>query len=86
MIEELKKTGASVSFYDPYIPEYKRHAKIYSGEKVLTTNLLQQSDLVVITAAHTTVDYEFVQKNAIAVFDTKNAMKNVKDRSNIEIL
>ena len=86
VIEELQKTGALISFYDPYIPEYKKQGESYIGEKKLTANLLQQYDLVVVTTAHTTVDYELVQENSIAVFDTKNAMKNVKNRNNIEVL
>ena len=86
VIEELKKTGASVSFYDPYISEYKEHGEVYTGEKELTADLLQQSDLVVVTAGHTNVDYDFVQQNASAIFDTKNAMKNVKNRNNMEVL
>ena len=86
VIEELEKTGVCVSFYDPYISEYKEHGKVHTGEKMLTAELLRQSDLVVVTASHTNVDYEFVQQNAIAVFDTKNVMKDVKNRSNIEVL
>ena len=39
-----------------------------------------------VTTAHTNVDYDMVQRNAKAVFDTKNAMKNVKNRENIELL
>ena len=39
-----------------------------------------------VTTAHTNVDYEFVQKYAKAIFDTKNVMKHVKDRENIEVL
>lgn len=86
VIEELEKTGASVSFYDPYIPEYKQHGIVHKGETALTAELLQHADLVVVTAAHTTVDYEFVQQHAHAVFDTKNVMKDVKERGNIEVL
>lgn len=86
VIEELEKTGASVSFYDPYIPEYKYHGKLHKGEAALTAGLLQHTDLVVVTAAHTNVDYEFVQQHAQAVFDTKNVMKEVKERGNIEVL
>ena len=56
------------------------------SEPEMTKQLLESSDLVMVTAAHTNVDYEFVQKHAKAVFDTKNAMKNVKNRENIEIL
>ena len=39
-----------------------------------------------VTCAHTDVDYEFVQRHAKAVFDTKNAMKAVAERDNIEVL
>lgn len=86
VIEELEKNGAEVVYYDPYIPEYKEHGKVKIGEKELTRELLQSADLVIVTTAHTNVDYEFVQKNAHMIFDTKNAMKAVADRSNIELL
>ena len=43
-------------------------------------------DLICITAAHTNIDYEMVQKNAVAIFDTKNVMKNIDIRDNIEVL
>lgn len=32
------------------------------------------------------VDYEMIQRGAKAIFDTKNVMKNVKARENIEAL
>ncbi len=32
------------------------------------------------------VDYEMVQKNATIIFDTKNALKNLTERKNIEVL
>ena len=86
VIEELEKTGASVSFYDPYIPQYKQHGKLHKGETALTAELLQHADLVVVPAAHTNIDYDFVQRHAQAVFDTKNVMKEVKERNNIEVL
>jgi UDP-N-acetyl-D-glucosamine dehydrogenase len=86
VIEELQKKGAVVSFYDPYIPEYKYKGIVSKGETALTAGLLEQTDLVVVTASHTNVDYDFVQKHARAIFDTKNAMKNIRERSNIEVL
>lgn len=86
VIEELEKTGAQTSFYDPYITRFKEHGKIHTGEKELTAELLKQADLVVITTSHTRIDYAFVQQNALFVFDTKNAMKNIKERNNIEVL
>ena len=86
VIEELKKEGAEVRFYDPCIPRYRHKGAWYDGEDKLTAELLEGSDIVVITTAHTTVDYDFVQEHARAVFDTKNAMKAVSRRDNIEIL
>ena len=86
VIHELKKTGATVTFYDPYIREYKENGEVHKGEQALTEDLLRQSDLVVVTTAHRKVDYGFVQKHAVAIFDTKNAMKEIKDRNNIEVL
>ena len=86
VIEELKKTGAMVSIYDPFISKFCEHGICYQSESNLTAELLEQSDLVIITTAHTTVDYSFVQKHAKMVFDTKNAMKDISDRGNIELL
>lgn len=86
VIDCLIKEGANTIFYDPYIPEYKRNGLTYKGEKELTAQLLESIDIVVVTASHTTIDYDFVQQYANSIFDTKNAMKEVKNRVNIEVL
>ncbi|HEX2946641.1 MAG TPA: nucleotide sugar dehydrogenase [Clostridia bacterium] len=86
VIDGLKKEGADVAFYDPYIPEYRKHGHTYRGEPELTSRLISDMDLVIVTTAHTNIDYGFVQKHARMVFDTKNAMKNIQNRDNIELL
>ena len=86
VIENLQKEGADTVFYDPYIPKFREHGKVYEGEKELTTELVESTDLVIITAPHSNVDYEFVQRHAKAIFDTKNVTKNLQDKSNIEVL
>lgn len=86
VIEELEKKGADVVYYDKYVPEYHNHKKAVKGEAELTQELIESTDLVLITTAHTNVDYDFVQKYAKVIFDTKNVMKNVKVRYNIEVL
>ena len=86
VIEELEKTGAEVRYYDPWVASYKYKGKVRRSETDLTAELLQQADLVMVTAAHTNVDYQFVQQHAIVVFDTKNAMKDIAVRDNIEVL
>ncbi len=57
-----------------------------TGIPALTAQALEEADLVMVTTAHTTVDYAFVARHAKLVFDTKNAMKNIKDRENIRLL
>lgn len=86
VIEELEKKGALVTFFDSYISEYRYKSKVCKGESCLTSALLEQSDLVVVTASHSNVDYDFVQQHAKAIFDTKNAMKSVRERESIEVL
>ncbi|MGB5823290.1 MAG: nucleotide sugar dehydrogenase [Proteocatella sp.] len=86
VIEELEKEGAEVFYYDPYISEFCKHGVIKKGEPKLTEELIARADLVIVTTAHTNVDYVFVQKHAKAIFDTKNAMKHVEARKNIELL
>lgn len=86
VIDELEKHGAEVTFFDSYIPEYNYHGKYKKGEVELTSELLHSKDLVIVTTSHSNVDYGFVQEYATDIFDTKNAMKEVPDRSNIELL
>ncbi len=86
VIDILKGMGAEIKYFDPYISEYKYKGKTYQGETELTKELIKSADLVLVTAAHTNVDYDFVQENAVFIFDTKNAMKAVKNRENIELL
>ena len=86
VIEELKMEGADVVYYDPYIRHYRYKGEWFDGEEALTAGLIESSDIVVVTTAHTNVDYNFVQQHAKAIFDTKNAMKAVAERDNIEVL
>lgn len=86
VIEVFEKEGCVVEYYDPYIKEYKYKGQAKKGKVELTIELMKEADLVVVTTNHSNVDYNFVQKNSKFIFDTKNAMKNVKDRENIELL
>lgn len=86
VIEELQNVGANVSYYDPWVKTFREDSLIMESETELSAELIERADLVMITAAHSNIDYEFVQKHAKAIFDTKNVMKNVEERDNIEIL
>lgn len=86
VIEALKKRGAQVTYYDPYISEYREHGTVEKGLTELTAGVLREADLVMITTAHTHVDYELVAQNASLIFDTKNVMKKIERRDNIRVL
>lgn len=86
VIEELEKEQAVVSYYDPWIPKYKKAGKNVEGIRTITPEIIAFYDLIIITAAHSNVDYAMIQENAKAIFDTKNVMKNIQNRDNIEIL
>lgn len=86
VIEQLLAVGADVSYYDPWVPRFKDGELEMESIPDLTEVVLKESDLVVVTASHTNVDYHFVQRHANMIFDTKNAMKLVMDRDNIEVL
>lgn len=87
VINEFEKVGSEVEYFDPFVSEYKEHGEIKKGLAELTADKLQQADVVVITTNHTKgIDYNFVQQNAQYIFDTKNAMKEIKNRENIELL
>lgn len=86
VIEELEKEKALVDYYDPWVSEYREHGNTVKGLSELTPEVVASYDLVMITTAHSNVDYAMVQANARAIFDTKNVMKNIQPRDNIEIL
>lgn len=86
VIELLRHSGADVDYYDPYVAQYKYHGQIMRGMTEITSEEVGAYDLLMITAAHTNVDYRMLQKNAKVIFDTKNVMKHLTDRENIEVL
>lgn len=86
IIDKLHTEGAETAFFDPYVHKILHQGKVYEGEKELTAELIQSVDMVVITTAHSSMDYGFVQRHAKAVFDTRNATRDLADKSNIELL
>lgn len=85
--KEFLRKGAQVDYYDPWVACFTDD----DGNKQksiddLNAETLREYDLVVVGTAHTNVDYSQVQHNAKFIFDTKNVMKNIKERDNIEVL
>ena len=86
VIERLEERGAEVSYYDPWVPRYRHKGAERESIPELSAEAVSSADLVLVACAHTNVDYGFVQEHAKAVFDAKNAMRNVAARENVEVL
>ena len=86
VIEILKERGANTDFYDPWIAKYKRNKEIHEGIKGIDAKVIASYDLILVATAHEAFDYEMIQKHAKAIFDTRNAFKDIKNRENIELL
>jgi len=86
VINILEEHNADVTYYDHFVAKYSYKGESKESIKELSKEVLEEADLVIITTAHTTVDYSFVQKHAKAIFDTKNVMKSILNRENIDVL
>lgn len=84
--EHLIKEGAEVTCYDPYVKSFKSKGGIVEVRQSITAQEIEAADIVMVTTAHTKVDYELIAGHAKVVFDTKNVMKDIADRHNIEVL
>lgn len=75
VIELLEKNGADLMVNDPYCPISKYKGKTYNS--VDWTEVIEDSDIVIITTNHSCYDYETIVARAKVVYDTRNATKNV---------
>lgn len=86
VVEEFEKYGAEIVAYDPYINEYKHKGVTHKCITEITKEEIKDFDLVVITTNHKCVDYEMINDNAKLIFDSRNAMADIKNREKIELL
>ena len=75
VIELLEKNGADLMVNDPYCPVSKYKDKTYHS--VDWTEVIDDSDIVIITTNHACYDYEAIVERAKVVYDTRNATKDV---------
>ncbi|MCX7835069.1 MAG: nucleotide sugar dehydrogenase [bacterium] len=77
----LKKLGATVDYYDPHVPSIREEN--HSIQSIaLTSDKLNEYDLVVITTDHKKVDYQLVIDHSKLIFDTRNALQKLGYKGN----
>ncbi|MDP2929573.1 MAG: nucleotide sugar dehydrogenase [Candidatus Omnitrophota bacterium] len=83
IIDLLKGHEAKIYYYDPHFPYFKVEGIDLKCVK-FDKKTLKSFDCVVIVTDHSNVDYQFVAKNSKLIIDTRNALKEIRNRSNIE--
>jgi UDP-N-acetyl-D-glucosamine dehydrogenase len=77
ILELLEQHGAEFTVVDPYVPSFRACKRVIETVE-LTPELLQQSDIVLVTTDHSNFDYEMIAQNSPVIFDTRNALKDVE--------
>jgi UDP-N-acetyl-D-glucosamine dehydrogenase len=83
VIELLLKEGVEVSYHDPYVPHFHVGGDVFLREAVhldsvlLTPEILEQADCVLIVTGHASIDYGWVVEHAQLVVDTVNATRQI---------
>jgi UDP-N-acetyl-D-glucosamine dehydrogenase len=81
IIELLQKSGAQVSYNDPYFPEVGRGRKYDLQMKCASLDNLGQYDCVLIVTDHSDYDYQRIVKESKLVVDTRNATRGIRSQN-----
>lgn len=73
----LQQKEASVAYYDPHIPSFKIDGQVVSSVE-LTSEVIAEADLIVITTDHSSIDYPFIVENAGLIYDTRNVTQSLE--------
>jgi len=75
IIDEVAQKGGDIHYHDPYVPTLETTRGLKYQSEALTSELLQESDCVVITTRHSAFNMDWIQKNARLIVDLRNAVK-----------
>lgn len=83
LMDALKQRGAEVDYFDPYlsaIPPTREHME-WAGRKSVTWNepTISSYDLVLISTAHDSINYDELGAWAKSIVDTRNIMNRVSN-------
>jgi len=82
IIARLRKSGANVSFHDPYVESLRLEAEnntVLTGVP-LDDQRLGDADIVVVVTNHSSYAWEVVARHASLILDTRNALDGVEGR------
>jgi UDP-N-acetyl-D-glucosamine dehydrogenase len=77
IIARLRKSGAEVSFHDPYVASITLEDGTTMHSISLDDNHLAEADIVVVITDHSSYAWEVVARHAELILDTRNALKGI---------
>jgi UDP-N-acetyl-D-glucosamine dehydrogenase len=84
LMELLQKRGATVAYYDPYVPVIRptREHGHWAGTKSIDWNreTVRRFDLVLVATNHACVNYRELAEWVDCIVDTRNAMGDIETR------
>jgi UDP-N-acetyl-D-glucosamine dehydrogenase len=72
LLHLLQEKGAHCVYHDPHVPRLTLDGRLYTCTP-LTEAILQQSDCVVITTAHSTYNWLWILEQSQLIIDSRNA-------------
>jgi UDP-N-acetyl-D-glucosamine dehydrogenase len=78
IMQLLQNKGAIISYSDPYIPTFPKMREFYFDLKSVDISIdnLSNYDCVIVASDHDIFDYDFIQKHAKLVVDTRGRYRN----------
>ena len=76
VMSTLLKDGITLAYHDAYVPEITLEGKTFSSVD-LTDEVLETSDLVIITTDHSQIDYVNLVAKSKAVLDTRGVTRHL---------
>ncbi|USK49622.1 nucleotide sugar dehydrogenase [Bacillus sp. CMF12] len=74
ILQILDNREAKWTAIDPYVKEFKYNNNKVKAVEVLTKEMLESADLVLITTDHTDFDYKMITSYSKAIYDTRNVL------------
>ncbi|GBF48796.1 UDP glucose 6-dehydrogenase [Leptospira ryugenii] len=79
VIQKLLELGAEVFYHDPYISEFNEHG-IQLKNSDLSTQLIDESDCVVVITDHDSIDYNLLLERSKLIIDTRGRYKSALEK------
>ena len=80
ILQSLRARGCLVQYHDPYVPLLRTDGLTLRSVP-LNRRVLQAADCVLIVTDHRIMDHSQVVRHARLVFDTRNALRKLRNRS-----